>query len=80
MVVCSRGLDTKLEAAVEEIRGLGSRAVAVKADVTQKAAVDNLVQRTVDEFGTIDILVNSAGTIIRASLLEHSEKDWDRVY
>ena len=79
VVVCSRDLDGKLGPAAEEIRGLGRRSLAVVADITQKAAVDNLVQRTMDEFGTIDILVNNAGTVIRASLLEHSEEDWDKV-
>ena len=67
-----------LEAVAEEIRGLDRHALPVKADITQKAAVDNLVQRAVDEFGAIDILVNNAGTIVRASLLEHSEEDWAR--
>jgi NAD(P)-dependent dehydrogenase (short-subunit alcohol dehydrogenase family) len=79
VVVCSRDLDGKLGPAAEEIRGLGRRSLAVVADITQKAAVDNLVQRTMDEFGTIDILVNNAGTVIRASVLEHSEEDWDKV-
>lgn len=79
VVVCSRDLDGKLGPAAEEIRGLGRRSLAVVADITQKAAVDNLVQRTMGEFGTIDILVNNAGTVIRASVLEHSEEDWDKV-
>lgn len=79
VVVCSRDTDGKLEPAAEEIRGLGRRSVAVLADVTQKAAVDNLVQRTMAEFGAIDILVNNVGTVIRASVAEHSEADWDNV-
>lgn len=79
VVICSRDLDGKLKPAVEEIRRLGRRSLAVLADVTQKAAVDNLVQRTMDEFGAIDILVNSIGTVVRASVVEHSEEDWDKV-
>ena len=38
-----------------------------------------MVQKVVDEFGGIDILVNNAAIIILASLVEHSEEDWDRV-
>ncbi len=79
VVVCSRDTDGKLKPAAEEIRGLGRRSLAVLADVTQKAAVDDLVRRTMDEFGAIDILVNNVGTVIRASVVEHSEEGWDEV-
>ena len=79
VVVCSRALDGKLESVAEEIRGLDRRSLAVPTDITKKAAVDNLVQRTMDEFGVVDILVNNAGTIVRASLVEHSEEDWNKV-
>jgi len=79
VVVNSRDLDGKLGPAAEEIRGLGRRSLAVTADITQKAAVDNLVQRTMDEFGRIDILVNNAGVIERATLLETDEDGWDRI-
>ncbi len=69
----------EMEAVVEEIRKLGRRSLAVPVDITNKADVDNMVQRVMDEFGVIDILVNNVGIIVRASLLEHSEEDWDRV-
>ena len=70
----------EMEAVVEEIRKLGRRSLAVQTDVTQKAQVDNLVQRVEDEFGVIDILVNNVGGgSARALLLETSEDDWDRV-
>ncbi|MDG2277982.1 MAG: SDR family NAD(P)-dependent oxidoreductase, partial [Pseudomonadales bacterium] len=49
-----------IEAVAEEIRVLGRRALAVSTDVSSKAEVDNLVQRTTDELGAIDILVNNA--------------------
>jgi len=78
VVICGRTI-ADLEAVAQEIRGLGRRCLAVPADITQKAAVDNLVRKTIDEFGVIDILVNNAGTGILLPLLEHSEEDWDRV-
>jgi len=78
VVVGSRTL-ANLEKVAEEVRALGKRSLAVPVDITKKTEVDNLVQRAMDEFGSIDILVNNAGTIVRASLLEHSEQDWDRV-
>lgn len=79
VVVCSRDLDGKLEPTAQEIRGLGWHSLAIQADITRKASIDALVQRTMDEFGAIDILVNNAGTVLRASVMEHSERDWDKV-
>lgn len=78
VVVTSRKL-ANLEKVAEEVRTLGRRSLAVPADITNKVDVDNMVQRVMDEFSVIDILVNNAGTIVRASLLEHSEEDWDAV-
>ena len=78
VVIASRTL-ANLEAVAGEIRALGKRALAVAADITRKADVDNLVQRVMDEFGVIDILVNNSGIIIRAPLLELREEDWDTV-
>jgi len=71
--------DSQLEAAAEEIRQLGRRSLAVQVDVTQQVDVDNLVQRVMDEFGRIDILVNSAAVMVRKTLLESSEDDWNMV-
>ena len=69
----------EMEAVAEEIRKFGRRSLAVQTDVTQKAQVDNLVQRVMDEFGVIDILVNNAGIIARVPLLETPEDLWDKV-
>jgi len=79
VVVCSRALDGQLEAVAEEIRGLGRRSLAIPTDITQKASIDNMVQRTADEFGAIDILVNNAGLLVVTPFLEHSEETWDQV-
>jgi len=79
VVICSRGRDGSLDDVAEEIRGLGRRSLAVPTDISRKADIDNMVQRVVDEFGGIDILVNNAAIIILAPLVEHSEEDWDRI-
>ena len=79
VVVCSRALDGQLEAVAEEIRKLGKHSLAIPTDITQKASVDNMVQRTIDEFGFIDILVNNAGILVATPFLEHSEEVWNRV-
>lgn len=51
----------ELEAVATEIRGMGRRALAGKADAAKKADADAFVKRVVDELGTVTILVNNAG-------------------
>jgi NAD(P)-dependent dehydrogenase (short-subunit alcohol dehydrogenase family) len=71
--------DGELEAVTAEIKELKRRSIAVQADITRKAEVDSLVQKTLAELGAIDILVNNAAMNIRAPLLELNEEGWDRV-
>ena len=80
IAICDRVIeDGELNAVAEEVKRLGRRSLAVQADITHKADVDALVQRVMDEFGAVDILVNNAAMNIRALLLELSEDGWDRV-
>ena len=78
VVVCSRTPE-QLEEVAEEIKGCGRRALALPTDITKKKDVDNLVQKTINEFGKIDILVNNVGTGILLSMVDHEEEDWDLV-
>lgn len=78
VVVCSRTLPD-LEKAAEEIRASGRRSLAVPANIAIKADVDSLIERTVQEFGTIDILVNNAAMNIARPVLELREDGWDKV-
>jgi len=71
--------DGELDAVAEEVKKLGRRALAIQTDITRKADVDNLVQKTLAELGAVDILVNNAAMNIRAPLLELQEEGWDRV-
>lgn len=79
VVICSRSLP-ELEKVADEIKALGRRAMAIKTDVSVKSEVQNLVTRTVREFGTIDVLVNNA--VVYASgqptLIDLPEEEWDR--
>ena len=47
--------------AVKEIQKIGSRAIAVKADISSKKQIDKMFKKAILEFGRIDILVNNAG-------------------
>jgi NAD(P)-dependent dehydrogenase (short-subunit alcohol dehydrogenase family) len=51
----------KLEVVRRRISATGGRALAAKADVTDAASVEAMVERAVSEFGSLDILVNNAG-------------------
>lgn len=62
-----------------EARAGGSRAVFVQCDVTRAEDCSAAIERTVREFGALHILFNNAGIIRRASVVELSEEDWDRV-
>ena len=62
-----------------DVRALGRRAMAIKADITSSLEVKNMVKSIIDEFGRIDILVNNAGAgTPPKSFMETIEEDWDR--
>jgi len=80
VAVCSRVVhDGHLQAVADQIKGRGQGALAIQADVTQKAEVDHMVQEVVDTFGAIDILINNAAVSIRAPLMETAEDEWNRI-
>lgn len=71
-------IDTeKVRATVDEFSALGHRVLGAVADISNKAAVDGMVQQTVEAFGRIDILVNNAGMERAGALRKLSEADWD---
>ena len=80
VAVCSRTNEGgELEAVADKIRKLGRRALAIRADVSHKADVENMVKKTVAELGNIDVLINNAGVVIWGSLFEAEEDAWDYV-
>ncbi len=69
-----------IEAIADEIRGLGGRAVALACDVSRYADVETGVACAVEAFGSLDVLVNNAGTIEPVARIERSDPDdWGRV-
>src|SRR5580700_1765013 len=67
------------ERTAHEIRSLGGRVFFEHMDVTQEADCRRVADRAQRELGKIDILFNNAGIIRRATVLDLSEEDWDRV-
>jgi 3-oxoacyl-[acyl-carrier protein] reductase len=74
--------EAEAEATVGEIRAGGGRALTVRADVSDDSAVEAMVQRVVQEWGRLDVLMNSAGV---THLVEHADLDgmteamWDDI-
>ncbi len=80
VAVCTRAVeDGQLEAVAKEIQGLGRRSIAIQVDVGVKADVDRMVQKVIDEFGRIDILVSNAAVNIKYPVLEFPEEDYDKL-
>jgi 2-dehydro-3-deoxy-D-gluconate 5-dehydrogenase len=59
------------------IRQLGRKSFYFAGDVADPQVCAALIQRTIDEFGSIDILVNNAGMIRRTPAADYSLSDWD---
>jgi 2-dehydro-3-deoxy-L-rhamnonate dehydrogenase (NAD+) len=67
-------------AAAERLREGGGKAVGVAADVTSPDEVGAMVERALDTFGAVDVLVNNAGITGRdAPLWETTDEDWEKV-
>ena len=60
-----------------EIKSMGGQSLAAKMDVTSANEIDQVIKRTLDEFGRIDILVNNAGVSTMAPVVDMTEEEWD---
>lgn len=78
VIVCSRKLEACEETA-DHLRGLGVKALALKCDVTNEQDVENVVRRTVEEFGKVDILVNNSGATWGAPAEKMPLDAWQKV-
>ena len=73
------GNEAAANAVCEEIKSAGGQAILFKADVSDEAAVQQMVQTVAEAFGRIDILVNNAGITRDGLLARMKEEDWDAV-
>jgi NAD(P)-dependent dehydrogenase (short-subunit alcohol dehydrogenase family) len=64
---------------VDEIRAMGAEAVANGSDVADWTGAQELVQRALDAFGGLDVLVNNAGFLRDRMIVSTSEEEWDAV-
>ena len=54
--------------------------ISVETDVTKNSDIQNMINKTVNEYGTLDILVNNAGVTRTSNLMDLTEKDWDWIH
>ena len=67
-----------LEKTASEVKSIGSQVIAIKANVTKKVDVEEMVDTVLKQFGKIDILINAAGAgTPDKPFLEKTEAEWD---
>jgi gluconate 5-dehydrogenase len=78
VVVTARTLST-LEETAAEVEKQGRKALPISCDVADPESVDQMVKRTMEEFGKIDILVTTAGIALRHAAEEMPIEEWQKV-
>ncbi len=79
-VVLAARTETDLEEVAALVRERGRRALVVPTDVTEAAALERLVERTVAEFGRLDVLVNNAGGTMPRAAMATSERFLEQAF
>ena len=64
---------------VNKIKTLKRKSIYVKADISNKTEVENLINQTIKQFKKIDILVNNAGIYISGNTSDFPEESWDKI-
>jgi len=64
---------------LEDILALGAEALFCKVDVTDRVSVEEMVKKTKERFGRVDILINNAGITADALLTKMTDQQWDKV-
>ncbi|MCD8510838.1 MAG: 3-oxoacyl-[acyl-carrier-protein] reductase [Bacillus sp. (in: Bacteria)] len=73
------GSQGKAEAVAEECREFGVKAMAIQGNVADSESVNTMVKTVIDEFGSIEILVNNAGITKDNLIMRMKEEDFDAV-
>lgn len=70
----------RLEQAASELRKQGAKVLCVPCDVADRSAVRELATRTIEAFGSVQLLCANAGVTTSGPFLDHRDEDWDWVY
>jgi pteridine reductase len=79
ILVHYRSSEAEAHQTMDDIRALGVRAEAFRADLGQPQQIAALFEAVVRSFGRVDVLVNSASTFRLGNVLDVTVEDWDRV-
>ncbi len=71
--------NTNLEGLEKEFKNLGAKVLFIKTDVTNYEACGEMVNKAIETFGKIDVLVNNAGITKDSLLIRMKEEDFDKV-
>lgn len=78
VAIAARRAD-RLEALAGEVEAAGGRALQIEADVTDRSQAEAAVQRTVDELGRLDTVVNNAGVMLLGPILDSPVEEWEQM-
>jgi 2-deoxy-D-gluconate 3-dehydrogenase len=78
-VVIAARVEEKTGRALEKLRSTGARCLGLRCDVTREGDIRDALDRTIREFGRLDILVNDAGTSANAPPESMTDAQWDTV-
>ncbi len=78
LIITARTKD-QLDSTAEQIKSYGRQVLAIPTDVSDRAAVEELVKLGIEQFSAIDVLVNNAGICMSAPMAETSIDDWETI-
>src|SRR4051812_11237709 len=78
VVTTSRRLE-QVETTAAEIEERGRKTLRIASDVSDRESMQKVLDESIDTFGKVDILVNSAGRTKRAPTLDFEEEDWNAI-
>lgn len=77
--ICAR-TEEDLKESAAEIEEVGTRVLTVAVDLAEPDAPGEFVRRTIEEFGTVDVLVNNVGGNRRKPFEETTDEDWEELF
>jgi NAD(P)-dependent dehydrogenase (short-subunit alcohol dehydrogenase family) len=79
-VICADINFEEAKKTVEIISSNNGSGLAIKTDVTNILDIKDMVNKVVEQFGSLDIMVNNAGVTRTSSIMDLNEKDWDWIH
>lgn len=70
---------SSLELTQKEVENEKSEFLGINADLTSTECIKEIIEKTIERFGKIDILINNAGTIRREDAINYTEQDWNDI-